>query len=99
MIYRIHSSLGSFCLKAVPATGMTSERLDWIHGLMRAARRKGLQFVPAVVPGLSGDSVLEAGNCLWELTEWMPGKADYHASPSAERLRAACEAMAELHVA
>jgi homoserine kinase type II len=34
---------------------------------------------------------------LWELTEWLPGFADFHERPSAARLETACTALARLH--
>jgi homoserine kinase type II len=36
---------------------------------------------------------------LWELTEWLPGRPDYHEHPSPARLQSACAALARLHCA
>ena len=67
---------------------------------MMQARQLGLAYIPLVVPDPSLDHaaayVNHAGH-LWDLAEWMPGSADFHASPSLSRLRAACIALARLH--
>ena len=39
------------------------------------------------------------GGYLWQLEPWMPGKADYRAHPSLEKLQAAVVALAEFHLA
>jgi Ser/Thr protein kinase RdoA (MazF antagonist) len=78
---------------------MPSHRLDWIHALMARARSRGLNFVPSVFPVAPGFTWLEHDGRLWDLTEWMPGAADYHLYPTRQRLHAASHALAELHLA
>jgi Ser/Thr protein kinase RdoA (MazF antagonist) len=87
----------AFALKAWPP-GYPPDRLADIHRLMTDARvRAGLAFVPAVVPALSGATVVEHAGRAWDVTAWMPGAADYRAAPSAAKLAAACAALAALH--
>jgi Ser/Thr protein kinase RdoA (MazF antagonist) len=95
-IHRLSCLRGVFCLRAgVPGESVAHVR----HALVREARAAGLDFVPALVPAQSGSTVVEhAGRC-WELMQWMPGRADFHAAPSREKLRAAAEALARLHLA
>jgi homoserine kinase type II len=64
---------------------------------MRQARSAGLSFVPAVIAAADGRDCVEHAGRLWDLTEWLPGKADFHASPSAARLEAAAFALARIH--
>ena len=45
----------------------------------------------------NGDTVVEAAARVWELTQWLDGRADFAEHPSWTRLEAACEALATLH--
>jgi homoserine kinase type II len=85
------------CLKAHPpgAEFVRLERL--IHGLMSVARWAGSEFVPLVECTRRGRTVVEAADRVWDVTEWKPGKADFHARSTDERLVAAVEAVARLH--
>jgi Ser/Thr protein kinase RdoA (MazF antagonist) len=78
---------------------MTVEALAFQHGLMQRVRQAGLSFVPLVYPTNQGKTWSEHEGNLWEVTSWQPGKADFEANPSAERLRNACAALARLHEA
>lgn len=84
---------GNYCLRAWPER-MTGERLAWIHRLLAAAR---LPFVPRVWPTANDDTVVSHAGRLWELTDWLPGRADFHDSPTPARLAVAVEALARLH--
>lgn len=87
----------AFALKAWPP-GYPADRLTAIHHLMTDARaRAGLAFVPAVVPALSGTTVVEHAGRAWDVTAWMPGAADFRDAPSEAKLTAACAALASLH--
>jgi Ser/Thr protein kinase RdoA (MazF antagonist) len=97
-LWRVGAGAASFCLRAWPPGDPSPERLRWLHGLMAAARGAGLAFVPAVVPAGGTTFRAHAGR-LWELTAWLPGRADFHEHPAPARLRAACVALARLHQA
>jgi homoserine kinase type II len=92
-LWRISTASADFCLKAWPPGGVTPDRHREIVRLIRHARQAGLTFVPT-----TSDHVEHAGR-VWDLADWMPGTADFHANPSVARLRAACVALARLHVA
>jgi len=98
-IWRVDSPVGAFCLKSWPMPGMTGQRLVWIHELMHQARSKNLAFVPPLYPLVGGTDFLEHDRWLWDLTDWMPGRADFQLNPLPARLQAACEALAQLHLA
>jgi Ser/Thr protein kinase RdoA (MazF antagonist) len=98
-IWRVESPAGLLCLKAWPPHESSRERLTWIHGLMQRARREGLRFVPEVFPDGDGQTCVEHVGRLWDLTDWMPGRADFHERPTPERLRPACVGLAQLHEA
>jgi Ser/Thr protein kinase RdoA (MazF antagonist) len=94
-IWRVRTDYREFCLKRWPA--MEPDRHREIMRLIRSAVRGGLSFVPAYTPAEAGrDHVLFDGR-LWDLANWMPGRADYHSTPSLSKLRAACVALARLH--
>lgn len=95
-LWRIDGPAGPLCLRAWPLYE-TWPQLLFRHRLMTQARQGGLTFVPAIFPALDGGSAVEHAGRLWELTEWLPGRADFHERPSATRLEAACSALAQLH--
>jgi Ser/Thr protein kinase RdoA (MazF antagonist) len=66
---------------------------------MVLARGSGLAFVPAVRPAHGGQTWVEAAGRSWDLTGWQPGRADFWARPAPARLAAACETLAQLHLA
>jgi homoserine kinase type II len=59
----------------------------------------GVDFVPAPLPTRDGATFIEQDGVLWELTPWMPGRADYCELPCYERLHAAMQALARFHLA
>ena len=93
-IYRLECVRGDFCLRA-GAPGEAISRVKARHALQLSAR---LDFVPRLVSTRSGTTVVERSGVCWELMNWMPGRADFHAAPSAARLQAAVEALAHIHV-
>jgi homoserine kinase type II len=96
-LWHLETTAGAFCLRAWPPQDPLPERLDWMHGLMRRARAAGLTFVPRVWTTTDGVSWMEAAGSLWDLTDWMPGRADFLQRPEPARLEAACTALATLH--
>ncbi len=94
-LWRVDARVGVFCLKAWPIAGPSTTELVWIHHLLEKA--SVLEFVPRVMVASDGASVLAHQDRLWELATWLPGRADYTLAPSAERLEAACAALARLH--
>src|SRR5262245_28288594 len=79
-LWRVGGKDPDFCLKALPAGpdagrhGQIGALLDWTR------RRHDLKYVPRPFV------VSEIADRVWEMVEWMPGTADFHANPSAERL-------------
>lgn len=98
-LWRVETSAGPLCLRAWPPGLPAPERLAAIHLRMRQARAAGLLFVPAIHATPDGSTFIARGGHLWELATWMPGRADFHAFPTAKRLEQACVALAQLHCA
>ena len=94
-LWRIDNVAGPLCLRAWP-TRETWPRLLLRQSLMTQARANGLHFVPTIFAALDGAAIEHAGR-LWELTEWLPGEANFHQQPNAARLESACTALAQLH--
>jgi Ser/Thr protein kinase RdoA (MazF antagonist) len=99
LLWRIEAGGLLFCLRAWPSRQSDATRLEFVHKLMRRARSGGLEFVASVIATSDGLGHISHAGRLWDLTEWLPGRADYHATPSAARLEAAARALARLHVA
>jgi len=95
-LWRLNCELGDMCLRSWPAH-MTTESLGFQHALMCQARSAGLAFVPAVYHCVEGTTWVNHEGRLWQIEMWMPGTADFAKNPSADRLRAACLALAQLH--
>ena len=95
-LWRLEGAGGTYCLKARPAD---PGRLIWIHALMNRARVAGRTIVPQVVPTLEKSTCITHAGLVWDLTTWMPGRADFYHRPTTARLRAACTALAHLHTA
>lgn len=92
-----HAPAGpAFALKVTPDTSL-ADRTRTIHRRMTAARSAGLVYVPAVVPTITGDTVAVTPGGVAEVVAWMPGVADFHATPTPAKLAAACTALADLH--
>jgi homoserine kinase type II len=98
-LWRVEAAGQAFCLRAWPQSQSDPSRLDFLHGLMRQARSAGLAFVPGVIAASDGRDHAEHAGRLWDLTDWMPGRADYSSFPSAARLGAAARALARVHAA
>lgn len=95
-LWKVDSAFGSFCLKAWPQH-MPAERLRQAHHYMAIARGNGLRFVPEIRQTHGNDSIQIHAGRVWDLTEWMPGRADFYGNPSIQRIQAACLALAQLH--
>ncbi len=94
LLWRVGNGL---CLRASSPAAQDAAQVAEIHRLMIAARQEGLPFVPAVCATLKGTTVVEHAGRLWELMEWMRGRASYHEAPSRLKLQSACTALGRLH--
>lgn len=99
LFWRVQTDDGPWCLRRWPTEHPTAERLRFIHDVLRHANRKGIRFVPIPRHTIAGDSWLRHAGHFWELTRWLPGRADFRDHPSPARLTAASQALARLHLA
>lgn len=80
----------------------------WVHRLMRHLRNDGIDQVPEVMPvgccglvpgaaAVAGNTLATAGDgSLWELLQFMPGKAT--ARPTIEQAKLALQTLARIHL-
>lgn len=97
LVFRCKTPEGQACLRGWPPGKPAGESLAEIQHALELAHQAGLTFVPRFLCGADGAKSQRCGSRVWELTEWMPGKADYVQYPSEERLINALAALAELH--
>lgn len=98
-LWQVETASARFCLRAWPANGPSPEKLRRIHGLMIAARKTGLRLVPEVLRSQGGDTFVASAGRWWDVTSWLPGRADFQERPSSARVAAACTALARVHEA
>jgi Phosphotransferase enzyme family len=96
-LWRVALQDGQWCLRRWPKDSPTLPRLQWIHVAQRFARARGLNFVPQLLTTIKGESFLEAEGHLWELSQWMPGQANFTLAPSKQKLIASMESLARTH--
>src|SRR5262245_12154672 len=77
--------------------GMDVDRLSWVHRLMKTAREDGLDFVPEVFATRTGVTCFIHENRVWDLTTWMPGRADGSGPSPRAHVEAACAGLARVH--
>jgi homoserine kinase type II len=97
--WRITTQRGVLALRRWPTEHPTPQRLQFIHSVLQHAARSTITFIPVPIRTTVGESFIRHSGHLWELAPWMPGIADYERSPSAHRLRAALQTLAQFHAA
>lgn len=96
-LWRVQAGGRLLCLRRWPLIHPTAERLQLIHGVL-AEVAKFLPLVASPLPAQGKSTFVSQAGHLWELTEWRPGVADYHAHPHRSRLQAAIQTLARFHL-
>jgi homoserine kinase type II len=86
----------SLCLRRWPKEHPSKLSLTVNHSVLRRIAAS-LPVVAYPFKTATGATYVEHDGFLWELTDWRPGKADYHAHPNRARLRAAMHSLARFH--
>ena len=98
-VWRCQSSLlGPLCLRQWSPSHPTPQRLQFMHDALDIARQH-VTFIPQLHRDRMGKSFWLNDGCLWEVTQWMPGEANYLARPNREKLWSAIDALVTLHSA
>ncbi len=97
--WRIRAEGQTYGLRRWPREHPDPRRLEYIHSVLRHVAENGFDKIPLPVLCQDGrSSVVEDGHS-WELTPWLPGRADFCEQPSDTRLRACMQALARFHLA
>ncbi|HEX5445908.1 MAG TPA: aminoglycoside phosphotransferase family protein [Pirellulales bacterium] len=97
-LWRLHAPRGMLCLRRWPAEQSPSQ-LEFIQAVLWHVVQEGFSLAPLPLETRTLAGYVEEAGRLWEVTPWMPGKADYRQAPSPARLRAAMHALAAFHLA
>jgi len=97
--WRLTTPRGLLCLRRWPPEYPTVERLQFIQAVLWHVNVEGFELSPLPLEADDHAGFVEHQGALWQLEPWMPGVADYHASPSEARLRSALAALARFHLA
>lgn len=98
-LWKITTPAGTLCLRRWPPAYPTEAVLHKIHGVLGQAATQGMTEFPVPLRHAGHDTVLKLRQALYELTPWMPGRADFHARPTAARLASAMTALGRFHAA
>jgi homoserine kinase type II len=96
-VWRVDTTAGMCCLRRWPASEPGRDRLRWIHTILRQAYFAGCRFLPLPLAAEdAATAVIQAGR-LWELTNWLDGRADDSPSLDERRMTSAVRAFAQFH--
>ena len=95
--WRLTSPTGLLCLRHWPREHPDAQQLEFIHTVLRHVDRVGFHLVPVPVPRRDGSTFGAFHGRLYELTNWLPGDAEFHQNPTPTRLSAAMKALAQFH--
>lgn len=97
--WQLTAPRGTLALRRWPVEHPTPEGLQFIHSVLNHADEHGIAILPVPIRTNDGTTIVVHAGHLWELTPWLPGKADYEHSPHVERLQAAMTVLARFHIA
>ena len=97
--WRLDSPRGKLCLRRWPSEHPSRGRLTFIHAVLDHVHTRRFITLPVPIRTSVGESCCSFDGHLWELTDWLPGAADYLATPSRAKLEAAMSALAHWHLA
>ena len=98
-VFRLETSVGSYCLRAWPRDSLPVERIRGLHRLLRHVHDAGVVEVAVPICTHHGDTLFSHGGKSWQVEPWMPGCADFHSHPAPERIRSAFMGLARWHAA
>lgn len=97
MLWRLEREAGDLCLRRWPKEHPSADQLALIHNVLRWLGQSELCCIPVPISNKRGKSFVLHGEHLWELTPWLPGKADFQENPSRRRLGIAMKTVARIH--
>jgi homoserine kinase type II len=97
--WRLDTPRATLCLRRWPTEYPGDERLAFIHAVLGLVHHRGFTKIPVPIRALDGNSFVSLSGYLWELTPWLPGRADYLPERNPRKLAAAMQALAGWHLA
>src|SRR5262245_33091233 len=76
----INQAGAQYCLRRWPVEHPAADRLRLIHAVLNHIAPQ-MPIVACPFRSDAGPTFVEHAGHLWELTNWLPGVADYHAHP------------------
>lgn len=97
VLWRLATPRGNLCLRANPANWRDASRVARIHQTLKTLSRNGCQLVPQPLRARDHRTWVDWSDRLWELSPWLPGKADLADDPSLQRIESALMTIGEFH--
>ena len=98
-LWRLESHRGPLCLRRWPREHPTQERLQFIQAVLWHVDQEGFHLIALPVETRHRHGYVWHAGHFWELTPWLPGRADYRERPNPARLENALAALARVHQA
>ncbi len=95
--WKVKSGDSTLCLRRWPREHPSQDRLKEIHRLLCRVSDRGFKKVPTPLRCTDGETFVSVAGHFWELTRWLPGRADFHEHPTSAKLDAALIALAQFH--
>lgn len=89
----------TYCLRRWPKEQPTVEHLDWIHRVLVHCVANGAPMVDVPLRTTDGMTIVKSDGYLWQLSQWLPGQANYREQPNDEKVVNAISALARFHLA
>jgi homoserine kinase type II len=99
LLWRVESQRGPLCLRRWPHGHPSSERLEFIQAVLWHVDQEEFHLIPVPLETHHRHGYVLFDGHLWELTPWLPGRADYRQQPGPAKLQAALIALASFHQA
>lgn len=97
VFWRVDTGDTQLCLRRWPQEHPSRVQLQAIHDVLCHVSVNGFAKLPVPLRTRDGQTFVSLAGHLWELTPWLPGRADFHERPTSERLDAAMLALAQFH--
>jgi homoserine kinase type II len=86
-----------FCLRRWPRKKPNSDRLAYIHSVLRHVAENGFAKIPIPAQTATGQTFVKRPGFLWQVEPWLEGEANYHDKPSRAKLTTALQELATFH--
>src|SRR5262249_23634218 len=96
-LWRFPAGARTLVARAWPVDGPPRQMLERTHRWLVQAER--LDFVSMPIPCSDGQTIVEEGGKLWELSAWMEGSADLATRPKRAHIRSGLAGLAAFHQA